>query len=91
MQYVGIGSNVQNRIKADHHKLQYVTRDRNIWLGEVATPEPSGKKKKINESNARLCRMGLSILFRITIESEEAINTTLSKRYIAESLVAQRL
>lgn len=50
MQYIGIGNNVHTRLKEDHHKLQNVTHERQIWLGEVATAEPSGKKLKVTKA-----------------------------------------
>lgn len=50
LQYIGIGQNVYTRLKADHHKLQEVTRERQLWLGEIATAEPSGKKLKVTRA-----------------------------------------
>lgn len=50
MQYVGIGKSVYTRLHADHHKLQKVTKQRKIWLGEIATAEPSGKKLKVTKA-----------------------------------------
>lgn len=47
MQYVGIGIHVHTRLKEEHHKLQEVTKQRQIWLGEIVTAEPSGKKIKV--------------------------------------------
>jgi hypothetical protein len=47
VQYVGIGKNIRTRLKTDHHKLQKVSRRRQLWLGEVSTAEPSGKKLKV--------------------------------------------
>ncbi|TIS87702.1 hypothetical protein [Mesorhizobium sp.] len=47
LQYVGIGIQVRTRLKEDHHKLQEVTKQRSMWLGEVVTAEPSGKKIKV--------------------------------------------
>lgn len=50
MQYIGIGDSVHTRMKHDHHKLKEVTRDRAIWLGDIATAEPSGKKLKVTKA-----------------------------------------
>lgn len=50
LQYIGIGNSVHTRLKEDHHKLQKVTRERQIWLGEIATAEPSGKKLKVTKA-----------------------------------------
>ena len=50
MQYIGIGKNLYTRIKEDHHKMSLVIRDRQLWLGEIVTAEPSGKKIKITKA-----------------------------------------
>ncbi len=50
MQYIGIGSNVHTRMKEGHHKLREVTQERVIWLGEIATAEPSGKRMKATKT-----------------------------------------
>ena len=50
LQYIGIGKNVQSRLIEDHHKLKKVTRERQIWIGEIATAEPSGKKLKVTKA-----------------------------------------
>jgi hypothetical protein len=50
LQYIGIGNSVHTRLQDDHHKLQKVTRERQIWLGEIATAEPSGKKLKVTKA-----------------------------------------
>ena len=44
MQYVGIGENVHLRLQKDHHKLQLIEREFSLWLGEISTAEPSGRK-----------------------------------------------
>lgn len=44
-QYIGLSKNLRSRI-ANHHKLPYITKDMSIWLGEVATADPSGRKRK---------------------------------------------
>jgi hypothetical protein len=49
LQYIGIGEKVHTRLSKDHHKLQAVTHERQVWLGEVATAQPSGKKLKITK------------------------------------------
>ncbi|MCX7300160.1 MAG: hypothetical protein NTX73_07230 [Rhodobacterales bacterium] len=50
LQYIGIGSKVHTRLTEGHHKLQDVTRERQIWLGEIETAEPSGKKLKVTKA-----------------------------------------
>lgn len=46
VQYVGIGANVHTRLTERHHKLSLIRANRTIWLGEIATAEPSGKRLK---------------------------------------------
>ena len=50
LQYIGIGTNVSTRLVNDHHKLSLVMKDREIWLGEVSTAEPSGKKLTVTKA-----------------------------------------
>ncbi|MDO9067908.1 MAG: hypothetical protein Q7W05_05575 [Deltaproteobacteria bacterium] len=44
-QYIGLSKNLANRLES-HQKLPEITREIKLWLGEVATPEPSGSKNK---------------------------------------------
>lgn len=44
-QYIGLSKQLSTRLK-NHHKLPSISRDAKIWLGEVATAEPSGKNAK---------------------------------------------
>lgn len=46
-QYVGIASHLANRLKVRHHKLSRITSGMGLWLGEVVTAEPSGKRMKV--------------------------------------------
>lgn len=46
MQYVGIGKAIHTRLNNRHHKLSLILRKRMIWLGEIATAEPSGRRLK---------------------------------------------
>ncbi|USU13820.1 hypothetical protein NF701_08360 [Sphingomonadaceae bacterium OTU29THOMA1] len=50
MQYVGIGGSIHTRLNDRHHKLSLITRERQIWLGEIATAEPSGKRMKVTRT-----------------------------------------
>ena len=46
LQYIGIGKAIHTRLNERHHKLSLVEREREVWLGEIATAEPSGKRHK---------------------------------------------
>lgn len=56
MQYVGISNQLSGRLSKRHHKLGLDAdaadpmRDPKIWLGEVVTAEPSGKKVKVTKA-----------------------------------------
>jgi len=49
-QYIGISSKLAQRLTEDHAKLRLITRNRILWLGEVAStgiPGPKNKKTDI--------------------------------------------
>lgn len=56
IQYVGISRSVSDRLNSKHHRLgaraieSSGIRDIGIWLGEVATAEPGGKKMKATKT-----------------------------------------
>jgi hypothetical protein len=50
IQYVGIGKALQARLIPGHHKLQLVVAERRLWLGQISTAEPSGKKIKVTQA-----------------------------------------
>src|SRR5690348_3043922 len=50
IQYVGIGKNVRTRLQEDHHKLCKVTKQRELWIGEISTAEPSGRRVKVTKA-----------------------------------------
>lgn len=70
LQYVGIGDAVHTRMKHDHHALKKVTKERSIWLGDIATAEPSGKRIKVTKAtlnyaewlHARFLQLPLNIM-----------------------------
>ena len=46
IQYVGLASNLRARINGSHHALPQITRDLELWLGEVVSPRTPGRKIK---------------------------------------------
>lgn len=58
IQYIGISKSLSGRLTSAHHKLGKVSslreetaiRDMKIWLGEIVTAEPSGKKVKVTKA-----------------------------------------
>lgn len=49
MDYIGISKNLGNRLSGPHHTLSKIKLSQ-IWLGEVVTAEPSGKKMKVTKT-----------------------------------------
>lgn len=49
VQYMGIASYLHARLRGNHHVIPEVTRDTEIWLGEVASPRTPGKKLKVTD------------------------------------------
>lgn len=49
LQYVGLATSLRSRLTGAHHKLPLVTRDQEIWLGEVVSPRTPGRKIKTTD------------------------------------------
>ena len=47
LQYIGIAKDLNSRLNGNHHKIPEVTRDKVIWLGELASPRVAGQKVKV--------------------------------------------
>lgn len=47
LQYIGIGIPISRRLTDRHHRLPLNKRQREIWLRDIATAEPSGKNLKV--------------------------------------------
>jgi hypothetical protein len=67
--YVGIAKNLRTRSHEEHHKLKMVRAEGfRLWLGEIATSEPSGRRLKVTKAtldysewlHARLLRLPLN-------------------------------
>lgn len=48
-QYLGITSSLSSRLNGDHHKLSLVTREQELWLGEIASYRRPGRKTKATD------------------------------------------
>ncbi|NQW10813.1 MAG: hypothetical protein HQ481_13150 [Alphaproteobacteria bacterium] len=48
-QYIGIATSLSARVKHDHPALCHVAGDFALWLGEITTAEPSGKRMKVTK------------------------------------------
>ena len=49
LQYVGLANNLRSRLNGAHHKLPLVTRQMEVWLGEVVSPRTPGRKIKTTD------------------------------------------
>ena len=49
LKYIGLSKNLGVRLTRYHHKLDHM-RIEEVWLGEVVTAEPSGKKLKVTKA-----------------------------------------
>ncbi|MBY0457937.1 MAG: hypothetical protein K2V38_11405 [Gemmataceae bacterium] len=49
LQYVGLASNLRARLNGTHHALPLITREMQLWLGEVASPRTPGRKIKTTD------------------------------------------
>ena len=44
MQYVGISTNFESRVRNDHHKLTEITKNLGIWLGAISSQSIAGRR-----------------------------------------------
>lgn len=73
LQYIGIGNDVRTRLKNDHHKLKHVSRDRQIWLGEISTAEPSGRKLKVTDATLDYAEWAYARFFDLPLNEKKSI------------------
>ena len=73
LQYIGIGRNVKSRLKSDHHKLKHVSREREIWLGEISTAEPSGRKLKVTPATLDYAEWAYARFFDLPLNEKKSI------------------
>jgi len=50
MQYIGIATALHLRLHENHPKLSLVVNEFSLWLGEISTAEPSGKRAKVTRT-----------------------------------------
>ncbi|MBL3674407.1 hypothetical protein [Paracoccus aerius] len=78
LQYIGIGQDVRTRLRETHHKLKYVSRDREIWLGEISTAEPSGRRLKVTPATLDYAEWAYARFFDLPLNEKKS--TGLPKR-----------
>lgn len=50
LQYIGIGDPLHRRLVPQHKSLSRIAGDLTLWLGEIATAEPSGQRMKVTKT-----------------------------------------
>lgn len=54
LQYIGISSvNICKRLAPPHEKLDLLNQEMKIWLGQIATAEPAGKRAHVTFTTLR--------------------------------------
>lgn len=71
LQYIGIGKNVKTRLRDSHHKLKHVSRDREIWLGEISTAEPSGRKLRVTPATLDYAEWAYARFFDLPLNEQK--------------------
>lgn len=71
LQYVGkSNTGLRTRLQKDHHKLQLVTRERQFWLGVIATGNVPGKKKLLTPQALRLAEWALAHFLGLSLNDK---------------------
>lgn len=72
-QYVGLSKSLAARL-ANHQKLPLITREATFWLGEVATAEVPGKKKKKTSETLASAEWALAYFMQIPLNSKKKLS-----------------
>ena len=79
IQYIGkSNTKLYTRITDRHHKLRLVTRDRSIWLGEIATGNVPGRKKVATPVSLRMAEWAIARLLKLPLN--DRLQNSLPKR-----------
>ena len=49
LQYIGLAKSLMSRLGGYHFRLDQVTKDQELWLGEIASPRTPGRKIKVTD------------------------------------------
>jgi len=74
MQYVGLASDLASRINGYHHKLPEITRDLEIWLGEVVSPRTPGRKIKVTDRMLDLSEWSHAYFLQLPLNQRKKTN-----------------
>jgi len=75
IQYVGIaGKELKTRVGDNHHKLKMVTRERQLWFGEIGSLVPPGKKAKKTNASLDFAEWALVYFLQPPLNSKKKKN-----------------
>lgn len=72
-QYIGLSKNLKSRL-ASHHRLPAISRDVTLWLGEIATFEPPGKKRKAVTASLDYAEWLHAFFLQLPLNDKKTIN-----------------
>lgn len=74
LQYIGLASVLKSRMNGQHHKIPSVTRDLQIWLGEIASPRTPGRKLKVTDRMLDLVEWAHTYFLQLPLNDRKTIN-----------------
>src|SRR6266498_833520 len=74
LQYVGLATDLASRINGYHHKLPLITRELDIWLGEVVSPRTPGRKIKVTDRMLDLSEWAHAYFLQLPLNQRKTIN-----------------
>ena len=71
IQYVGKSNDaLQTRLNYGHHKLKLVTREMEIWLGDIATGNVPGKSKTVTPQSLRMAEWAIAYFMKLPLNAK---------------------
>ena len=68
LQYIGKSNEkLHARLSGNHHKLKNVTRERKIWLGEIATGNVPGRKKHATPQSLQMAEWATARFLKLPL------------------------
>ncbi|PPC97975.1 MAG: hypothetical protein CTY35_06480 [Methylotenera sp.] len=71
VQYIGLASDLCARLNGVHHAIPLVTREFEIWLGEVVSPRTPGRKIKTTDRMLDLAEWSHAYFMQLPINSKK--------------------
>jgi hypothetical protein len=74
LQYIGVAKGLYARLSRQHHAVPRLTRDLNIWLGEVASMGIPGRKRKVVHTQLDLAEWAHSYFLGLPLNERKVAN-----------------